>query len=85
MYILEKKNLQKTVNIDSLSPKDCFYISDAYKWEIKIYIILNTNEIIDVHNNQYRYAIELDSGNLCKFSNNVQVVKLTDVEITING
>jgi hypothetical protein len=83
MYILEKKNLQKTVNIDSLSPKDCFYITD--EWEIKIYIILNTNEIIDVHNNQYRYAIELDSGKLCKFSNNVQVVKLTDVEIIVNG
>ncbi len=82
MYSLEKKNLQKKVSIKLLSPKDCFYILN--EWEIKIYIIIDPNGLIYREQN-YVHAIELDKGKLVMFSDDIDVVKLTDVQIIVNG
>jgi hypothetical protein len=82
MYSLEKKNFQKEVSIKSLSPQDCFYTPD--KWKIKIYTVIDPNGIIH-HDHDYIYAIELDTGKLVMFSEDLNVIKLTNVQIIVNG
>jgi hypothetical protein len=82
MYSLEKKNFQKEVSIKSLSPQDCFYIPD--KFENKIYTIIDPNGII-YKNLDYVYTIELDTGKLVMFSEDLNVIKLTNVQIIVNG